>query len=457
MTETKNSLSLGRIGRIVRILLLFAGACQVLFGLAYLAANLGKMQNYGETYELLDAGKSLVFDDRTGLIYPLILAAADLFHGITGVPFMLPVQILQLVLAYISSSLVLKSFCNVTTGNRLYVETAKLFLLTSAPLLQLHLSGLPYSLALSVLCVQYAVTKRAFGKEYEKKMMWQWLLLFVLEELILPWTGFLGALFALICLLFTRGEKKIRIRGLLVAAVLLICFHVLTGSCSLKPGNRGKMQNSPIAIAACHLTWSRLADNYFFWDEEIKEIFSEEDAVAVTNTESLVLTDFGATVDAEYGYFGAQKIYLHMIANVFQNRTREVVSDQIADLKSYGFMPVTVFLNLKGYGRSQTGFHVGRLREHSPELGSLLLMISLYLIPISILLSGAVITLLSKKMVNINPTFIFAAFVISVVITAFSGYFPFDYRRGYLLWYLMEIPGAFAMVSATEGERKLLW
>ena len=84
-------------------------------------------------------------------------------------------------------------------------------------------------------------------------------------------------------------------------------------------------------------------------------------------------------------------------------------------------------------------------------------MISLYLIPISILLSGAVITLLSKKMVNINSAFIFAVFVIAVVITAFSGYFPFDYRRGYLLWYLMEIPGAFAMVSATEGERKLLW
>ena len=279
----------------------------------------------------------------------------------------------------------------------------------------------------------------------------------MLEELILPWTGFLGVVFALVCLFFTRGEKKNLIRGIFVAAVFLICFHVLAGIFILKPGNRGTMQNSPVAVACCHLTWSRLADNYFFWDEEIRSVFSEEDAVAVTNTESLVLTDFGAVLDEEYGYFGAQKVYLRMMANVFRTRTREVVSDQITDLKAYGFMPGTILSNLNGYGRSQTGFQVGRLREHSPELGSLLLVISLYLIPISFLLAGALIVMLSWKTVNINPAFLFAVFVITVLITAFSGYFPFDYRRGYLLWYLMEIPGAFAMVFATEGERTLLW
>ena len=146
-----------------------------------------------------------------------------------------------------------------------------------------------------------------------------------------------------------------------------------------------------------------------------------------------------------------------MVANVFQNRTKEVINDGITELRDYGMMPLTVFRNLNGYGRSQTGFNVGRLRENSPGMGSLLLIVSMYLIPISLALTGLVFIASAGEMVDIKFRIYFVVFVITWLLTAFWGYFSFDYKRGYLLWYLMELPGAFSMVFATEGEKKLLW
>ncbi len=453
MTETKNSLSFRRIGRFVRILLLFAGGCQILFGLAYLVANLGKMQGFGDTYELLDAGKTFVFDDRTGFFYPLLLAGADLLHKWTGIPFILPVQILQLVLGYGSAYLVLRSF-GAASANRRLMETATLFLMTSAPLLQLHLAGLPYSPSLSALCLQFVYQKTAFSKDGSKRQKWILLLFFAVEEWILPWTGFLGLLFAAVCLLVWKKDRKQWGRVILVALVVLCCLRAATGMTFLKAGNRGKMQNSAVGAVSSHLIWSRLASNYFFWDDELKSLISEQDAIFATNTESRFLTVFGHTVDRECGYFGAQKVYLRMAGNVLQNRTKEVFTDQVEELRAYAFMPAVICENLNGWGRSQSGFNVGRLREHAPEAGMRFLMLSFYVIPITLILSGLYFLLISKKKTGKGLILLFVLYAITLVITAFFGYFPFDYKRGYLLWFLMELPGAVAMASETEAFKR---
>ncbi len=451
MTETNNSHSLGRIGRLVRILLLFAGGCQILFGLAFTVANLGKMQAFGDTYELLDAGKHLVFDDRTGLFYPLILAAADLLQGITGISRILPVQLLQLILAYYGTYLVLKCFCPVGRSGRMVLEIASLFMVTSAPLLQLHLSGLPYSLALSLLCLQFALQKTTGSK-------WVIILFPILEALTLPWTGLAGLFLSALCMLFDREKKKKgNLRLLLTAALILLCVHAAANAVLLRPGNRGKMQNSAVSSLCLHMTWSKLGDNYFFWDDEIKNIFSEADSVSVTNMESQLLTEFGPRVDREYGYFGAQKVYLGMIKSILRHRTKETVADQLEDLLAYGFMPARIFANLNGYGRSQTGFDLSRMWEHSPELGRLLFLVSMYLIPIGLILSGIVFITSKKNLVDIKFGLLFAIFVTAWLMTALTAYFPFDLKRGYLLWYLMGLPAALAMVSTSEKDKRLLW
>ncbi len=86
MTGTRNNSFGRRSGRAARILLLFVAFCQMGIGILYMLLNLGREPAFGETAELLDAGRTFVFDDRTGLLYPLLLAFWDLTGRLLRIP-----------------------------------------------------------------------------------------------------------------------------------------------------------------------------------------------------------------------------------------------------------------------------------------------------------------------------------------------------------------------------------
>ena len=176
----------------------------------------------------------------------------------------------------------------------------------------------------------------------------------------------------------TKRKKIIRtdivpdVRRCIPLAVLftaIVIFATNLGLNSAFPKARRIYRENNLGTAVVsRFVWPNFASNYFFWDEEVKAVLSEEDAVRLCQRIDLLEEEFYPAMVEAYGTGKATKLCLEMGYRCLMDRSRETVSEIGRDLRDHLLIPFTIENNLQGRGVSMTAWNYGRMKARSPVL-----------------------------------------------------------------------------------------
>ncbi len=279
------------------------------------------------------------------------------------------------------------------------------FLLTVPCLLQMHTARLVWSPALSCFLWMLGLVMETAVRGVSKKKVLFLTGAYFLYGVICPDGLWLGGILLFFCLLYRRkreritenrnksgkeaGEQREKVPfGLAVFFTAAVIFLANAGLNSAFPeARRIYRENNPGTAAVSRFVWPNFASNYFFWDEEVKAVLSEEDAVRLCQRIDLLETEFYPAMVEAYGTGKATRLCLEMGYRCLMDRSRETVLEIGRDLKDHLLIPFTIENNLRGRGVSLTAWNYGRMRVRSPVLVKYYVRYGSFELPILLLCS----------------------------------------------------------------------
>jgi len=264
-----------------------------------------------------------------------------------------------------------------------------LYLNTVPFILQMHMSGLSYSLGLSIFLVLMGLAFSDRKKE-DAAASGTWK-----KSLFLRMAGVLFAMFFLNEVVKPACEDLVSVQT--------------TGH------KIERIQNSFGAAMVSRFVWPDFATNYYFWSDEVKAAMSLEDAVHICQREEAVENYFGPLMEKAYGKKKANQLYLQMAGRCFMDRTRDIATAITTDFADYVMIPFTIERNLSGEGTSLTAWNYSRMKACAPDLVKYYFRYSLAMLPL--LLLGSLLISWEKMSSEMKA-------LIGVVL-------------GYALWYTM--------------------
>ena len=279
------------------------------------------------------------------------------------------------------------------------------FLLTVPCLLQMHMARLVWSPALSCFLWMLGLVMETAVRGVSKKKVLFLTGAYFLYGVICPDGLWLGGILLFFCLLYRRkreritenrnksgkeaGEQREKVPfGLAIFFTAAVIFLANAGLNSAFPeARRIYRENNPGTAAVSRFVWPNFASNYFFWDEEVKAVLSEEDAVRLCQRIDLLETEFYPAMVEAYGTGKATRLCLEMGYRCLMDRSRETVLEIGRDLKDHLLIPFTIENNLRGRGVSLTAWNYGRMRARSPVLVKYYVRYGSFELPILLLCS----------------------------------------------------------------------
>lgn len=165
-----------------------------------------------------------------------------------------------------------------------------------------------------------------------------------------------------------RIGQKVRFR-LTVCLVAGVIFLVNMGLNGALPEQRKVYRENNLGTAAVsRFVWPNFATNYFFWDDEVKAVLSEERAIDLCQRIDLLEKEFYPTLVETYGSRKATRLCLEMGYRCLMDRSKETVLEIGKDFVDYLLIPFTIEKNLQGKGVSLTAWNYGRMKAHTPLL-----------------------------------------------------------------------------------------
>ena len=86
----------------IRITIYICMGLQIVFGLGWVLCNFTKLPGFGEGIELLNMSETLVVDEYTGFLFPLLLRGLQSFFSWIRIPVWSFLYVIQLVVAGIA-------------------------------------------------------------------------------------------------------------------------------------------------------------------------------------------------------------------------------------------------------------------------------------------------------------------------------------------------------------------
>lgn len=200
---------------------------------------------------------------------------------------------------------------------------------------------------------------------------------------------------------------------------------------------QGNAVKTPVLALNSYMIWPRYGEDYFFWPQEIKENFSDVDAIGVSDNKDNVVTVFGHAVEKNVSFLTANKLYMQMIVSELKLRSRELAYKMAGDVAGSLFPALTVERNRRGDGISVTGWNYSRMQQKAPHITKWYMTvgnavgIAGYVISIA---AGAVEIFYRwkhKKRVSGKSLLLAAAFGIIILLNTFFTFEVFHY--GYML------------------------
>lgn len=462
--------------------LLFIGmSVQIVLGLTWMLANFAGFQEFGDSYGLVDISKSLLCDEYTGILYPVLIMLARGVAGILPVPYYSVLYLVQIMVAVYASHRFLwavraterpggsrdRSLTAAALGGehrsegslevpggkghgaRLFWDIWGTLCLVSIPVaMQCHLAVLPNSLTLSCNLVMMSYVLESAGRpvEFRARSLVKMMPLWLAASLLTPEYRYLAAvpiacLFGYTCFELWKGRKK----QILYNAVVFVAFVgiiLAVGSLTQVPGSYGKMRKTVSASAVSRFVWPWFLDNYDFWPEEIRNIMTIEDAREISWYADRVRTQFGPMVENAVGLEKAGELYRQMAGNSFDIHTKDIIGAMTYDAMAYTLSPVFLQESLNGRGgNSFSGRNYEIMKARTPGLTRNFVRYGSWWFLIGILLgaAGFAVRSLGNKLDRLGPAVLLIVSCLAMVVYyTLCGAGVMDYKNTVfvvILWY----------------------
>lgn len=351
---------------------------QIVLGCCFAVCNFTTVPGFAETGEYVEISKTFVLDEYVGILYPALIALCRAVQTISRIPYQCLLYVLQLGAAYGSGCFLCSGFLKAEEkqNNRRKMIVGALYLMTVPMILQCHMAVLPYSLALSGMCMMTGLLVRVFqGKRkadsrfmLQTALLWGGLALCLPDYLYLAGVAVAGSLIMVIVGHCRKADRKKEIgMSLLIVVAAAVVIHG-TNIVTQTPGSRGRIQRTAGAAMLSRVVWPNFGQNYYFWSDEVKDIMDEETAKVISRYPEEVTYIAGPLFEQAVGKKRADFLYWQMAKRCLGDSTRQVAGDITMDFLQYVCVPISVWQNLQGRGISETGWNYRHFKMQCPAL-----------------------------------------------------------------------------------------
>lgn len=336
-------------------------------GVIWALGQLGGMQNWQSTYEYMDIAQSLVTDEYVGLLYPLFLKPLMGLEALLGIPFSIPVYVMQLVAALFANRYFAQNVLQLSEAGAWWTAG---YLLSFPMLLQFHMSVRPESFVASGVFVLLGLLKKRKQSEAHRcvclaggmTVLLIWLMPDMAWILLSVW------IFSLVGYFFGK-EKNGKQLGIRAMALVLALLLGIGGNVFVQePGSRGRIQKTFWAAAFQRVVTDYFSRSFAMWDDRVKETFTLEEAMEYAKRSDNMMYFVGPILEEKWGKEIANDFYRQMTTDCFRVRTRTVVYQIRDDLVDSALMPFSTLWQDEGGRRSQTGQNYKLFREGSGRI-----------------------------------------------------------------------------------------
>lgn len=349
-------------------ILIIAFGVQVFLGLIWMLRNFGTIQSFEETMLYLQLSETLICDEYEGILYPLFLRLTRGVEAVTGIPYQVPVYLVQVGAAFVASWKLLQGMGVVRKQHLLF---GTLVMLTCPMAMQCHMAVTPDSLASTMLLLETAYAMEVFRgkKELHPGLFGMILLFWVLASLMRPEYRYFGGVSAVVlmsCELVRKPGKRI-VRHVLLLAMAVVLIAGVRGLTQTE-GALGRTRQSVELAMAGRCAWPDGVRDYGLWPEHLKEQITSEQAIEANLYADGMERVIGRSLEKSVGVETSKK-YLWDIASVGWTRyTRQVATNVMWDVAGYAFSPIVVQVQFGGGGyESYTGRNYDIMSEHTPQ------------------------------------------------------------------------------------------
>lgn len=432
--------AVGHILAVLRRILWIGLSLQIVMGLIWMLVSFTGFQRFGESFYYIEVSKSLLCDEYTGALYPILVMLARGIEGLLHIPYTYVIYFLQLAVAGYAGYFFLKA---AGMENKITRVWGSLGIMTFPMVMQCHMAVLPYSLVSSVLLLELAcmievVRSQALStiwKLFHMSICW------VLTGLLLPEYLYIGGapvvlLFLYSCVKRPRSTgKSILYQILLVAAFagMIVAVTDLTQ----EEGCYGRVHKSVNAALYRRFVTSNIETYYWECADEVGEEkildFLPEVIAYPDNVERLYQRAVQEAVGAER----AEELFGEVAWYALSRDYRSIIHEVFWDVSGFVVPPVILELLLQGRGYDAYG---GRnyeiMRQNAPALTKLYVEYSSNWLLLGIGISALMqlLLLLKKQKIRSFPGIvcIITGGVIAVWYTM-QGAGIWDYKQGLLI------------------------
>ena len=352
---------------VVRGFVYGAMAIQIVLGILYIGSNLMAVPQFQETARYLEMAETLVVDEYTGILYPLLLRLCSI---LPVVPFQIPLYLIQIFVAVFC----VYHFACTWTDRKGVALGCSLWINTIPFVAQAHVTVLPHSLVFSFLVLMLLEVLK--GTKHKEPLNMMDFAVLLCSYTILVQLGreyfFAGTLLVVWAILLQIYHKEQKV--LLFGVTTLISLGILISNLAIYKGTQtqgayGRIQRSFQAVVLQRVGMSTMKERFMIYmPNEIRECFTGNELEEFAKYPYKLQTEFGPVLEDCYGKKYANELYWKLGLLGFGNATKDSVKSIAEDTLNYA-MPAGVYFTWRdGNEKGITSWNYQQFIEQAPAL-----------------------------------------------------------------------------------------
>lgn len=341
----------------IKYFLYIAVFAQIVSGTVYLVCNFCDFFVYPETGEMVNAARTLIFDEYIGFLYPLFVRVCLSIQDVLGIGYFMVAYLVQVILVLVSVYYMVKPLF---PEKKAWI--ASLLVLTFPMCMQtvLMVSSFAFKMTFGFLMAgaMVRIWKKKAGLDIKALIVL--LLSYALSTFNQPddlylWIVPIVALGIVVC--FRKKEtvniaKKICVM-LAIVIIFLATFGILNKVC--EPGARGRMHKSVYSVMFQRTIWPDMGMKYGFLPTDMYYYIDRDMTWKSDQYAENIVYYIGPRIENAVGFEKADDLYKTAVVTQLSYNKRALFSVVSSDFAGYLLQPYSTIWYMNGQDGSAFG------------------------------------------------------------------------------------------------------
>lgn len=353
---------------LIKYFIYIAVFAQIVSGTVYLVCNFANYVIYPETEEMMHVARGLLFDEYTGVLYPLLIRVCLNIQTGFGFGYYLIVYLLQFFLFFVSAYYLVKAFFQ---GKKAWIVTA--FIMSFPMCLQCILMVSPFALKAGFSFFVVGAMVRLWNHPCKIGTWIVFFLSYVLTALNTTDDVYLWivpiAIFAIAVFFRKKNELSIVKRICILVTVVLV-FAATLGimNHTIEAGARGRMQRTVSSVLFQRTLWPDFRMKFAFLPMDVLSQIDSALAVESDGAAETIVYKIGPILDRAYGLRRANELYMESFFNQMDYNKTAIFKSVFHDFVGYLLVPYSTIRYMTGQDGSAFATLYGIMSTGNPGM-----------------------------------------------------------------------------------------